>query len=217
MSEFGKARQRMVDNQIRTTDVTSYPVLDAFLTVPREKFVPTPMRSLAYSDSDIRISDHRVMTQPSPLAKMLQLAAIKPDDIVLIIASGSGYTAALASRLSNTVVAVEQDEALAQTSETAISALGYDNVAVISCDPKEGVPSEGPYDVIFIDGAVEEVPQGLLDQLKDGGALVTAEGRDHMAEAVRILRNGDHFSRMPAFDTNAPMLAEFTRTPSFNL
>ena len=143
MIQFERARTNMVDCQIRTTDVTSYAVLNAFLTVPRENFVPEADRDFAYSDAEIRISNTRIMTQPSSLAKMLQLADIKPDDLILIIGSGSGYTAALASKLSNTVVAVESDEKLAEAAEAAISNLGYDNVAVIAADVKEGVPSEG--------------------------------------------------------------------------
>nr|WP_319512762.1 protein-L-isoaspartate O-methyltransferase [uncultured Cohaesibacter sp.] len=216
MIQFDQARRNMVDNQIRTTDVTSYAILKAFLSVPREKFVPETKRDLAYSDADIRVSDTRVMTQPSPLARMLQLADIKPDDLVLIIGSGSGYTAAIASWLSNTVVAVESDETLAAAAEAAISDLGYDNVAVIPGDVKEGVPSEGPYDVIFINGTVEEVPQSLLMQLKDGGTLVAAKGNKNMAEAVRILRKGDNFSSISAFDTNAPVLQEFQKPQVFH-
>nr|WP_321483114.1 protein-L-isoaspartate O-methyltransferase [uncultured Cohaesibacter sp.] len=216
MIQFDQARRNMVDNQIRTTDVTSYTILKAFLSVPREKFVPENKRALAYSDADIRISDTRVMTQPSPLAKMLQLADIKPDDLVLIIGSGTGYTAAITSWLSNTVVAVESDEALATAAEAAISDLGYDNVAVISGDVKEGVPSEGPYDIIFINGTVEEVPQSLLMQLKDGGTLVAAKGDGNMAEAIRIMRTGDSFSSFSAFDTNAPVLREFQKAEAFH-
>jgi protein-L-isoaspartate(D-aspartate) O-methyltransferase len=114
------------------------------------------------------------------------------------------------------VVAVENTEALATKAETIISDLGYDNVAVISGDLAEGMPSEGPYDVIFIEGAVEEIPQKLLDQLKDGGHLITVDGAARRAEAIKILRTGDHFSRMSAFDTNAPVLPEFRKHVSFD-
>ena len=113
---------------VRTTDVTDYNILDAFLTVPRELFVPSKKRALAYSDAEIRINENRILTQPSPLAKLLQLADISSSDLVLIIASNSGYSAALASRLANTVVAVENDDKLTQQAETVISDLGYDNV-----------------------------------------------------------------------------------------
>ena len=216
MGEYDEARQQMVDTQIRTTDVTAYNVLDAFLTVPRELFVPTSLRPLSYSDADIKISDSRTMAQPSPLAKLLQLADISEQDLVLVIAPNSGYSAALASRMANTVVALESDEALAENAQTIMSDLGYDNVAILSGALAEGVSSEGPYDVIFIEGTVEEIPQGLLDQLKDGGRLVTVDGAGRRAEAIRILRTGNHFSRMSAFDTNAPILPEFIREEAFS-
>ncbi|SNY93288.1 protein-L-isoaspartate(D-aspartate) O-methyltransferase [Cohaesibacter sp. ES.047] len=212
-----KARRQMVDTQIRTTDVTAYNVLDAFLTVPRELFVPSSSKAFAYSDADIRISDERIMMQPSPLAKLLQLADIATDDLVLVIAASSGYSAALVSHLANTVVAVENDEDLVQRAQDTISDLGYDNVAVISGDLAEGVSSEGPYDVILIEGTVGQVPQHLLEQLKDGGRLVTVDGNDRRAEAVKILRTGDHFSRIAAFDTNAPILKEFSKPETFTL
>ena len=216
MAGFDIARQQMVDTQIRTTDVTAYNVLDAFLTVPRELFVPVSLRSLAYSDATIAISTDREMMQPSPLAKLLQLADIKPDDLVLVIAPNSGYSAALASRLANTVVALEKDQSLADEAQDIISGLSYDNVAVIEGKLEEGAASEGPYDVILIEGVVEDIPALLLDQLKDGGRLVTIDGADNKAEAVTILRTGDHFSKLSAFDCNAPRLPDFRKQAGFS-
>ncbi len=215
MGEFADARRQMVDNQIRTTDVTAYNVLDAFSSVPRELFVPSSQRALAYSDSDIKISDNRTMMQPSPLAKMLQLADINEDNLVLMIGINTGYSAALASKLANTVVAIEADEELVERAQSSLTDLGFDNVAVISGDLAKGSPSQGPFDVIFIEGAVEQIPQELLNQLKDGGALVTVDGAERRAEAVKMLRVGDAFSRIPAFDTNAPVLDEFRKPESF--
>ena len=215
MGRFSLAREQMVDTQIRTADVTAYDVLDAFLTVPRELFVPASQTRLAYSDADIRISHTRVMTQPSPLAKLIQLADIKPDDLVLVIGSNTGYSAALVSRLANTVVAVENSEELTERAEATIADLGYDNVAVIFGELAEGVASEGPYDVILIEGTVEEVPENLQHQLKDGGHLIAVDGMSRRGEAIKILRTGDHFSRISAFDTIAPVLPEFRKEQGF--
>ncbi|WP_316862349.1 protein-L-isoaspartate O-methyltransferase [uncultured Cohaesibacter sp.] len=217
MSATSKARKQMVDTQIRTMDVTSYSVLQAFSDVPREKFVPESYRPFAYTDASIPISDRRTMTQPMPLSRLLQLADIKADNLVMIIASGSGYTAALASRLANTVVAVEQNEILAAQAEKSISGLGYDNVAVVTADLTEGVPSQGPYDVILIDGTVEDIPQSILDQLKDGGTLVTVTGSDYTTKAVKIIRTGDHFSSVAAFEASAPVLWQFKNEQGFHL
>ncbi len=216
MGEYADARRQMVDNQIRTTDVTAYNVLEAFEVVPRELFVPAHLRNLAYSDVDIVISDSRCMMQPSPLAKLLQLADIKSEDLVLVIGAQAGYTAALASKMANTVVAVESDEALVEQAQDTLTRLGFDNVAMISGDIAKGYVSEGPYDVIVIEGAVEQLPDDLLNQMKDGGVLVTVDGKERRAEAIKILRNGESFSRIPAFDTNAPILTEFSKPVGFS-
>ena len=137
-TDYQAARQKMVDNQIRTTDVTSHSVLKAFLTVAREDFVPTPLKPLAYIDTDLRISDSdgvgRYVMEPSPLAKMLQLAQVTRDHVVLEIGCGSGYTAAILSLLAGSVVAVESDPALADQASERLSETGYDNVAVVTGD-----------------------------------------------------------------------------------
>lgn len=215
MAGYTESRRQMVDNQIRTTDVTAYNVLEAFGSVPRELFVPSSQQALAYSDSDITVSETRTMMQPSPLAKLLQLTDINANDLVLVIAPNSGYLLALAAQLGNTIVAVENDERLVEKAEGVLSKLGIDNVAVIAGDVSEGAPSQGPFDKIIIEGAVEQIPQSILDQLKDGGSLVTVDGAERRAEAVRVLRTGDTFSQITAFDTNAPVLDEFRKTPEF--
>ncbi|MCV6574221.1 MAG: protein-L-isoaspartate O-methyltransferase [Cohaesibacter sp.] len=215
MGEYADARRQMVDNQIRTTDVTAYHVLKAFESVPRELFVPSHMRNLAYSDVDIALTDMRCMMQPSPLAKLLQLAEITADDLVLVVGAQSGYTAALISKMANTVVAVESDDALVEQAQEILTNLSYDNVAMIGGDITKGYASEGPYDVIVVEGAVEDIPRDLLNQLKDGGALVAIDGKERRAEAIKILRQGDNFSTIAAFDTNAPALAEFAKPEEF--
>ncbi len=132
--DFEAARIKMVDNQVRTTDVTSHPVLSAFLTVPREAFVPEEMKALAYIDTDVKVSaanGGRYVMEPSPLAKLVQLAAIEPGDAILEIGSNSGYGAAILSRIGGSVVALESDGALAAQARTTLAALGYDNVTVV--------------------------------------------------------------------------------------
>lgn len=216
MAGYADSRRQMVDNQIRTTDVTAYKVLDAFGSIPRELFVPASLRALAYSDSDIELSGRRTMMQPSPLAKLLQLADLDKNDLVLIIAPNSGYCVALAAQLANTIVAVENDSELVTKAEEVLSRLGIDNVAVIEGDIRQGAASQGPFDKIIIEGAVEQIPQTLLDQLKDGGSLITVDGAQRRAEAVRILKTGSAFSRIAAFDTNAPILEEFRKPEEFS-
>jgi protein-L-isoaspartate(D-aspartate) O-methyltransferase len=200
-TDYQDARQKMVDNQIRTTDVTSHSVLKAFLTVAREDFVPTPLKPLAYIDDDMQIAAGgddgvaRYVMEPSPLAKMLQLAQINRDQVVLEIGCGSGYTAAILSLLAGSVVAVESDAELAEAASERLSDGGYDNVAVVTGDLEKGYAAEAPYDVIFINGAVETVPAALFDQLREGGRLVAAVGvglaaRPSLSRRAALFRAG---------------------------
>lgn len=220
-TDYQEARQKMVDNQIRTTDVTSHSVLKAFLTVAREDFVPTPLRPLAYIDSDLEISEGgddgvcRFIMEPSPLAKMLQLSQITRDHVVLEIGCGTGYTAALLSLLSGSVVALESDPALAEAASAKLSATGYDNVAVVTGDLEKGYAGEAPYDLIFFNGAVEMVPASLFDQLREGGRLVAAVGTGLAAQAYLYVKDGGVVSGRPAFNISIKPLPGFRRTEEF--
>lgn len=172
--DFEAARAKMVDNQIRTTDVTSHSVLTAFLTVPREDFVPEKAKMLAYIDNDVEISaaapgkPARFLMEASPLAKLLQLAAIGKDDFVLEVGCGTGYTSALLSIIAGSVIALECDEALAAEAKAKLS--GYGKVEVVTGPLEKGYAAGAPYDLIFVNGAVEEVPAALLGQLRDAAA-----------------------------------------------
>ncbi|MBU4530728.1 MAG: protein-L-isoaspartate O-methyltransferase [Hoeflea sp.] len=218
-TDYQAARQKMVDNQIRTTDVTSHSVLKAFLTVAREDFVPTPLKPLAYIDTDLRISDvdgvGRYVMEPSPLAKMLQLAQITRDQVVLEIGCGSGYTAAILSLLAGSVVAVESDPALADQASELLSDTGYDNVAVVTSDLEKGYAAEGPYDLIFFNGAVEQVPAALFDQLREGGKLVAAIGSGLSAQAHLFVKDGGVVSGRPAFNISVKPLPGFRAVEAF--
>ncbi|MCY6380568.1 protein-L-isoaspartate O-methyltransferase family protein [Hoeflea prorocentri] len=219
--DFDVARTRMVDNQIRTTDVTSHAVLSAFLSVAREKFVSGNMRALAYIDDDIRLSSgedgvpDRYLMEPSPLAKMIQLAEVREGDVVLEIGCGTGYVSALLSQLADSVVALESDPALAETAVQTLSELGYDNVAVVTGKLPEGYKPEAPYDVIFIAGAVEELPSALFDQLRDGGRLVVVEGHGNASKANLYVREGGHTSARRGFNTSVKPLPGFEKKPEF--
>ncbi|RWE21176.1 MAG: protein-L-isoaspartate O-methyltransferase, partial [Mesorhizobium sp.] len=170
-ADFSERRVKMVDGQVRTTDVTSAPLIEAMLSVPREAFVDAGQRDLAYIDEDIRISNGangsgpRYLMEPSPLAKLLQLAEIDASDSVLDVGCGSGYSAALLSRLARSVVALESDPALAETAKSTLSSLGCENVTVVTGPLPQGHAAKAPYNVIFVGGSVEEVAPALLDQL----------------------------------------------------
>ncbi len=218
MMDFEAARTKMVDNQIRTTDVTSHSVLSAFLTVPREAFVPTELKPLAYIDEDLQVAGGnppRYIMEPSPLAKLIQLADITKDDVVLEIGCGAGYAAAILSQVAGSVVAVECDEALAAKATGTLSELGYDNVAVVTGDLEKGYANEGPYDVIFVNGAVEEVPEALLSQLHEGGRLVAVVGYGNAARARLYVRAHGVSSFGEHFNTSVKPLPGFRKAAEF--
>lgn len=219
--DFEQARTKMVDNQIRTTDVTSHAVLDAFMTVAREDFVPTKFRALAYIDDDIKIADgpdgqvDRYLMEPSPLAKLIQLADVKPEDVVLEIGCGSGYVSALLSKLAGSVVALEADTALADEAAQTLSNLGFDNVAVVTGPLTDGYRPEAPYDVIFLGGAVDQLPSSLFEQLRDGGRLVVVEGQGNASKANLYVRESGHTSARRGFNTCVKLLPGFAKAAEF--
>lgn len=215
---FEAARIKMVDNQIRTTDVTSHSVLTAFLSVPREEFVPAKMKELAYIDTDIALSGGaapRYLMEPSPLAKLLQLAQITKSDAVLEIGAGTGYGSALLSLIAGSVVALESDESLAAAATETLARLGYDNVRVVSGDLTKGYVAEAPYGVIFINGAVEAIPASLFEQLRDGGRLVAVEGFGNASRAKLYVRESGRTSERSDFNTSVKPLPGFHRERSF--
>lgn len=215
MIDFEAARNRMVDNQIRTTDVTSHSVLSAFFAVPREAFVPADKAALAYIDDDIQVAHGRYIMEPSPLAKLLQLATITKDDFVLEVGAATGYASAILSTIAGSVVALESDEALASGATAKLAELGYDNVAVVTGDLEAGYPDEAPYDVIILDGAVEEVPAALLEQLRDGGRLAAVVGYGNASAAKLYVKENGTVSERFAFNTSVKPLPGFRKAEEF--
>lgn len=186
--DFEAARRKMVDNQLRTTDVTEHEILRAFLSVPREEFVPASRRALAYIDEDIPIGRGRFLMEPSPFAKLIQLASLKPNDVVLDVGCGSGYSSAVLSHLAGSIVALESDSELAETAAANLSRLDFVTCAVVEGSLVEGYPSEAPFDVIFVEGAVQHIPQTFFDQLKVDGRLIAVEGIGNAAMARLYLK-----------------------------
>ena len=215
MIDYKAARTKMVDNQIRTTDVTSHEVLDAFLTVPREEFVPAAVKPLAYIDNDIQLAPGRFLMEPSPLAKLIQLADVAPSDIVLEVGCGTGYASALLSKLGSSVVALESEAELAASATETLARLGYDNVAVVSGDLEGGYAPEAPYDAVFVHGAVEFVPEALFAQLRDGGRLVVVEGYGNASQARLYIKESGRVAERNAFNTAVKPLPGFRKAKEF--
>lgn len=189
--------------------------------MPREAFVDPGQRELAYIDEDLRYAvtadsdTPRYLMEPSPFAKLAQLAEIKPGDFVLDVGSGTGYSSAVLSKLASSVVALESDATLSANATSILSSLGYDNVVVVSGPLQAGYPSEAPYDVIFVGGSVEQVPEALLSQLKDGGRLVAVEGRGNAGVATVFIKAGGTITPRRAFNAAVKPLPGFNRTREF--
>ena len=219
--DFASLRTKMVDGQVRTTDVTSIPLLDALLSVPREEFVPAARRPLSYIDEDLEIAPAsserlaRYLMEPSPFARLVQLADIRPGDFVLDVGAGTGYSAAVLSRIAGAVVGLESDATLAQQAQATLSRLGYDTVAVVEGELAAGYPDQGPYDVIVVEGAVDRVPESLFAQLRDEGRMVVVEGHGNTGVARLYVKQGAAISSRRGFNAAVKPLPGFHTEPAF--
>jgi protein-L-isoaspartate(D-aspartate) O-methyltransferase len=212
--DFAAARRKMVASQIRTSEVTDPVVVEAMAAVPREVFVPPANRDFAYIDEDLAIGKGRYLMEPVVLARLLQLADLQPMDKALVIGAGTGYSAAVISRLVHSVVALESDRALADFAVQALASAGP-RVSVVTGDLKGGWPQQSPYDVILVDGAVSELPNALKPQLADGGRLVCIVREGPVGRATLLTRSGDSYGSRQEFDAMTPLLSGFEKQPKF--
>lgn len=219
MSGFSTARQNMVDCQVRPSDVTDVPIIDAMLDVPREAFVPQNQRALAYLDLDLDVSDgasvKRFLIKPAVLARMLQAAEIKATDTVLVVGSATGYAAAVVAKIAGQVTATESDSSLAAKAGTALAGLGLGAVTVRVAAAADGDQTAAPYDVIVLNGATEIIPEGLFRQLKPGGRLVGVFATTLPPRATIVTHSHDDFGHRALFDAVAPVLPGLERVPAF--
>ena len=209
------ARETMIDTQVRPNDVTDRRIHAALRETPRENFLPKARHPLAYAEVEHETSEGRHIWRARDFSKLLQAADVQPTDDVLDIGSGSGYSAAILSHLSAVVVGLESDEALASAASERLSALDVDNADVVSGDLAAGLPSQAPFDVIFVNGAVDVVPEAWTDQLKEGGrlAVVVREGRSSHARIYVKSQGLVSFNRV--FDAAPPRLPGFEAEESF--
>lgn len=219
MIDHATQRLNMVESQVRPSDVTDRRITRAMREIPRERFVPGLLKSIAYADEHLKVSEsggkQRYILSPRLLAKLVQLLEIEPDGLVLDVGPATGYSTALLAHLGQAVVALEEDARLAERTQEVLATLGIDNAAVITGSMQGGAADEGPYDAILINGAVSEVPPALLDQLKDGGRCAAVSIENGVGRATVWHRHGMTFDRRPAFDASAPYLPGFEPAPGF--
>lgn len=221
MIDFARVRRAMVDNQLRTYDITDLDVLTAMNAIPRELFVPPGREMLAYSDQPLVVGDAgpdgpRTMLAPMVLARLLQHLQVSAGERVLDVAGGLGYSAAVMARLGARVVALESSEALADTARSNLAGLGLHEVEVVVGPIEGGAPGQAPFDAILLNGTIQRRPMTLLGQLVEGGRLGCIEGPGNKASrATLFVRAGEVFSSRPLFDAAAPVLTPFRLDPGF--
>lgn len=216
-------RQTMVERQLRTFDVTDIPLLRQFLNLPRELFLPHDLAPLAYSDLSLFLRDERGrrarhLLPPLILARLLQEAQIRETERVLDIAGGAGYSAAILAGLAREVVALESDARLAASAQSYLQALGIGNVRVEVGPLMGGVPAAAPFDVIVVEGAVEDGLDKLFSQLTDDGRLIAiARADEESGWAVTLFERsgGKPAGARALFDAAAPVLEGFEKAQGF--
>lgn len=220
-TDFAALRRTMVECQIRTFDVTDQVLLARFLEVPRELFVPPQLAALAYSDATLKVglSDgeerQRSLLPPLVLARLMQAAEIGPSDKILDVAAGTGYSTALLAGLGHEVIALETDPALAATITANLAKLGSLPARTVTGPLAAGAPAEGPFDLIFVNGAVESHLEQLFAQLKDGGRMIaikvdsSAGGTAKPSHAMRFDKTNGAVGWRQLFDVGAPVLKSF--------
>ena len=216
MIDYAAARLNMVEGQLRTNGIVDPMEQEAFLAVPRERFVPEALRGAAYVDDDLPLGNGRYLMEPLVLARLIQLAELHPSARVLCVGAGSGYDAAILARLATTVIALESDPALAATARRELGELGHSNVSVIEGPLEDGHVVDAPYDAILFGGAIAEVSDPIVRQLALTGritAVVRAE--DRMSQVMVMTRAGAVLSRRPVFDAATPALPGFASQPAF--
>lgn len=227
MTHFETLRLNMVNSQLLPNAITSKELLNAFRDLKRENFVPAAQKSLAYIDRDLNIvtenGQNRFILDPMVQAKLVQAATVKPSDIVLDVACSTGYSTALLAKLANMVVGIEADTEIANMATKHIELQEIDNAVIVNDPLADGYKKEAPYDVIIINGLVEEVPEELFEQLAENGRLVAVEISDKssisapLGHAYLYHKTHNVVAKRMIFDASPSKLGDFNKDVEFSL
>ena len=213
-SKYSTARQHMVESQLQPNEVNNEAVVKAMGAVAREVFVPKALRATAYVDEDLPLGSGRFLMEPRVFGRLIQAAAITKESSVLDIGCATGYSAAVLSKMANSVVAVDDSDFAAQA-EKNLAVLDIHNVAVVAGKLDEGVQGQGHFDVIIVEGAISDVPQALLNLLEDGGRLLCVKLYGVVGRAHMVTRRGDAFSPVDLFDAAVEALPGMVKEVGF--
>ncbi|MEM9049968.1 MAG: methyltransferase domain-containing protein [Pseudomonadota bacterium] len=214
-TDYAAARLAMVDTQVRPSDVTLYPIIGAMLEIPRERFVPPELRKVAYAGADLPLGAGRVLLDARVLAKMLDALKPGPDDLVLDIAPGLGYSTALLARLAAAVVAVEPDADMRRSADETLADLGLETAMVHAGAAHLGAPDDGPYDAVLVNGGIEILPAAIAQQLKPGGRIVAIMMGGTAGQCRLGVKTEAGLSWKTVFDATAPILSGYEKPRSF--
>jgi protein-L-isoaspartate(D-aspartate) O-methyltransferase len=214
--DFTFARHNMVECQLRPSKVTDNAVLAAMGSLPRERFLPEMMRSVAYADEDLCIAPGRYLMEPIVAARLIQAAAPASHDSALVVGGGAGYEAAVLASMVETVFVVESDAALSAAATALFSDLALDNIVVVDGALEDGFGDQGPYNIILINGCVQHLPESLKAQIAENGRLVCVmDAGDGIGRATVLQRTGGVVSHRTVFDASVPMLDAFRKASGF--
>lgn len=213
-NEHETARKNMLLGQLIPNRIHDACMLKAMGSVARELFLPDHLKSRAYADESICIDAHTVMFSPRILANLLLLANLKESDFVLDVKAATGYSAAVMADMAQAVVALESDAGMCETAQQILIDSEIDNVAVLNGNPDQGFPSQAPFDVIFIEGVISQIPETLLAQMAENGRLVCviAKNAETTGKATKVIKNNGSLSYITAFDLD---LSGFARFPFY--
>jgi len=213
--DFVRARDFMVESQVRTADVTDTRIIHAMRTLPRERFVPAPKRTIAYADLEVEVADSRTLMRPRDLAKLIQNLAPQAGERALEIAGATGYGAAVLAGCCKHVITLDPDPDLSFAANAALESCGVANVKAVSTATVEGWRDEAPYDLIMLNGGAEIVPEAWLAQLAPGGRLGVIV-RSGAAGSARIYtRSGEATAYRSMFDAAPPIAPGLAKQPTF--
>jgi protein-L-isoaspartate(D-aspartate) O-methyltransferase len=213
--DFARARDFMVESQVRPSDVTDTRIIHAMRTLPRERFVPAPKRTLAYGDLEVEVAEGRTLLRPRDLAKLIMSLAPQANERALEIAGATGYGAAVLAACCKEVITLDPNPDLSFAAQAALESAGVKNTKTVSTAAVDGWSDDAPYDVILLNGSAEIVPDAWLKQLAPGGRLGVIVRQGAAGSARIYTRSDDATAYRAAFDAAPPVAPGLTKPPSF--
>ena len=207
--------KNMIDGQVKPLSNIEPSILEALYNIDRKDYVPENFKDFSYSEKNIYIGNGRYLPKPAITAKLLSALKVETSETVLIIGSATGYSAAITSKIAETVICIEEDQDLITYAEKIASINSTNNIVFINNQLSKGYIDQGPYSCILIEGGIEEVPNIILDQIAEGGKLVTVIMQNDTGSAIKYSRKNNQIISQFLFSIEAPSLKSFEKAKKF--